>query len=316
MVGAKDAGEPFRLTELGGGALLGPGALWHHVERGHVVIMHGQRVDFLGRPRHDGLGPGGVVIAGAHGDELGRLAGARLQEGAGLAQQVGVVIGPHVAAAAPNLVAHGEPVQGPGLVPAVGPAFLHQGAVVVRRHVGDPVGHFAHAAAAQVAVDVGAGADQFGEVHEFMGAEGVVLLHPAPVGVHDDGAAVLGADAVAPMVFIGEAAARPAHHRHMQVLQRLHHVLAIAADVGDGAVRTHPDAAIDLRAQMLRELAIDRRGDDRAGMVGLNGHRCRGGGEGHRGAQGGARQQDGGGNGAGSGAKSTDHSWRHSLWYF
>jgi hypothetical protein len=59
------------------------------------------------------------------------------------------------------------------------------------------------------------------------------------------------------VVVVGEAAAGPAHQRHLDRLQRRDHVVAIAAGVGDLAVLADPDAFVDAAAQVLGELAVD-----------------------------------------------------------
>ena len=58
---------------------------------------------------------------------MGRLFAGAFREGGRLAEQVGVELGPHIAAAAPGLVAHGEVVHAEGLVAAVLAAQLGQG---------------------------------------------------------------------------------------------------------------------------------------------------------------------------------------------
>jgi hypothetical protein len=91
------------------------------------------------------------------------------------------------------------------------------------------------------------------------------------------------ADAVAPVVFVGEAAARPAHQRHVQVLQRADHVVAPALGVRDLRFRTDPHAFVDAGAQVLGELAVDVLVDDGAGFGRVDGHahlrECRKGGK-------------------------------------
>ena len=52
----------------------------------------------------------------------------------------------------------------------------------------------------------------------------------------------------------------------MDRLQCLHHIGAVAMDIGDLAALPDPDAAIDAVAQMLGELAIDVAVDLRAGL--------------------------------------------------
>ena len=171
--------------------------------------------------------------------------------------QVSVVLGTHVAAAAPALVAHAEVLHLPGLVLAVCPAQVGHGGFPVEGHVLHPLAHLLNGAGAHVAVDVGFAAHLAAELHEFMGAEGVVLHHAAPVGVHHALAVFLGANAVLPVVLVGEAAAGPAQHRQLDVLQGLHHVGAHAVDVGDGGILTHENAVVDAAAQMLGKVAVD-----------------------------------------------------------
>ncbi len=57
----------------------------------------------------------------------------------------------------------------------------------------------------------------------------------------------------------------------MDMAQRLHHILAIAMNVGDLAVLPHPDAFIDAAPQMLGELAKDVAVDLRPRLGGVDG---------------------------------------------
>src|SRR5690606_35285535 len=123
-------------------------------------------------------------------------------------------------------------------------------------------------AAAGIARHVGIGPQQFREIHELVGAEAVGLGHAAPVGVDLDPALVARTDAVAPVVLVGETAAGPAHHRHLQLLQRRDHVVAVAAGVGDLRILAHPDAAVDAVAQVFGELAEEVAAHLGAGLVG------------------------------------------------
>src|SRR5581483_2542349 len=50
------------------------------------------------------LGPGGILIVSATGDDLGSGAGWRVEEGLVLAKQVEVVVRRHVATAAPGFI--------------------------------------------------------------------------------------------------------------------------------------------------------------------------------------------------------------------
>src|SRR5688572_1555835 len=100
-----------------------------------------------------------------------------------------------------------------------------------------------------------------------MGAEVVVLLDRTPVAVDHRGPVTFGTDAVLPVVFVGEAAARPAEVGDGDLPQRLHDVESDALVVGDGAVVAHIEAAVDTAAQMLGEVAIEVPADHRPGDV-------------------------------------------------
>ena len=168
-----------------------------------------------------------------------------------MAVQVSVVLGTHVAAAAPALVAHADVLQLPGFVLAVFPAQVGHGGFPVKGHVFHPLAHFLNGAGTHVAVDVGLAAYLAAELHEFMGAEGVVLHHAAPVGVHHALAVFLGADAVFPVILVGKAAAGPAEHREFDVPQGFHHIFAHTFFVGDGRIFPYKNAVINAAAQML-----------------------------------------------------------------
>ena len=250
-VGLAQGNVVILLGELRGGALVLP------IVAGHGVVVEGEGVHILAGHLHQGVGPLVVVVAGAHGDFVQLVVAVVAQEGLVVAVQVGVVLGAHVAAAAPALVAHADVLQLPGLVLAVFPAEVGHGGLAVKGHVLYPLAHLLHGAGAHVAVDVGLAAHLAAELHKLVGAKGVVLYHAAPVGVHHALAALLGANAVLPVVLIGEAAAGPAEHRQLDVPQGFHHVGAHAVDVGDGGILSHIDAVVDAAAQVLGEVAVD-----------------------------------------------------------
>jgi hypothetical protein len=78
------------------------------------------------------------------------------------------------------------------------------------------------------------------------------------------------ADAVTPVVFVREATAGPAHDGHLEILQRLDDVVAIAVGIRDRGFLADPYAFIDAGAQVLGELTIDVRVDDRARLIGAH----------------------------------------------
>ena len=206
---------------------------------------------------HHDLGPVGVPAVGTAGDLVQLVASVLAAEILVPAVHVRVVLRPHDAAAAPAFVADAPVLHAPAVLPAVGPALAHHGGVPVGVQVFHPLAHFLRRAAAHVARDVGLAAHLAAQFHEFVGAEGVVLRHAAPVGVHHVAALLLRADAVPPVVLIREAAARPAQHRHMDGLHGLHDVRADAVHVGDIAVLPDEDTPVDAVAQVLREIAVD-----------------------------------------------------------
>ena len=180
---------------------------------------------------------------------MGLVIGAEV--GGVLAAQVGVELGAHVAAAAPGLVADAPVLHVPGLLPAVGPAQVRHGGLPAHVAVLHPVGELLDGAAAHVAGEVGLAPQLAAQLQKLVGAEGVVLRDAAPVGVDDLLAALPGADAVLPVVGVGEAAAGPAQHGDAQGPQGLDHVRSHPVFVGDAGALAHVDAVVDAAAQVL-----------------------------------------------------------------
>src|SRR3546814_17646953 len=81
--------------------------------------------------------------------------------------------------------------------------------------------------------DIGIGTELRGVIHELVGAEAVVVGDAAPGIVDPHRAFFARADAVAPVILVGEAAAGPADDGDVQLFERGHHVAAIAVGVGD-----------------------------------------------------------------------------------
>ena len=121
-----------------------------------------------------------------------------------------------------------------------------------------------------IAQDV-VGADLVQEVEELMRTESVGLDDAAPVGIERRGALVARTDAVAPVIFVGEAAAGPAHVRHLDGLESRDHVIADAAGVGDFRIRPDPHAFVHAAAEMLGELTEEMAIDFRAGFRDVDG---------------------------------------------
>ena len=83
-----------------------------------------------------------------------------------------------------------------------------------------------------------------------------------------DGPLLAGTDPVLPVVLVGEAAARPAQHGDVELLERGDDVVADPARVRDRGARAHPDALVDAPAEVLGEVAVDVLVHDRARLVG------------------------------------------------
>src|SRR5207244_9432544 len=64
------------------------------------------------------------------------------------------------------------------------------------------------------------------------------------------------ADAVMPVVAVGEAAAGPADHGRLELLQIVDERLAEAADIRDLRALADPDAVVDDAADMLDEMSV------------------------------------------------------------
>jgi len=284
--GAAQGGNPLVFAKARGGALLFP-----HARRHRVVVetdgVHHVRLDFAAQ----GIGPADVVVIAAAGDEFRPRAFRRLHEGVVVLVQVRVVLRAHIAAAAPGFVADAKVIDFIRLGAAILAAQLGQGRLAVRGHVFQPFGHFLRRAGTEVAIDVGLCAQQLGQVEEFVRADGIRLFHAAPVGVDLGRALVARADAILPVVFIGEAAARPAYEGHVQLFQRAQHVVAPALGVRNRRIRAHPHAFVDARAQVLGELAVHVLVDHGTGLGHVDGD-IHGGGEGA--ADGQAQGQDAG----------------------
>ncbi len=72
------------------------------------------------------------------------------------------------------------------------------------------------------------------------------------------------------MIFVGEAPAGPAKYGDLDFLERLDHVLANAADVGNVRIFAHPETLIYAAAQVFGKMSVDLRGDPVLAPVDVN----------------------------------------------
>ena len=103
-----------------------------------------------------------------------------------------------------------------------------------------------------------------------MRAEAVVLDVIAPVDV--DALRPLGgrSDAVAPVVVVGEAAARPAQHGDAELLQVIDRGLAEAVHIRDRRILPDPHPAVHARPEVLGEVAVELRPDEADLLLGMD----------------------------------------------
>src|SRR5690242_971889 len=166
-----------------------------------------------------------------------------------------VVIGRHVAAAVPTLIADAEEGDLEGSRVAVGGALPGKRGRLRRGQVLQPLGCFLRRAGAEVDRQISLGSDLIKEIHELVSPERVRLDDAAPVGI--ERLWPLAPDAFAPVVLVGEAATRPAHIRHLDRLQRGDDIVADAASIRNRGTRPDPYAFVNAVAKMLSELAED-----------------------------------------------------------
>ncbi len=151
----------------------------------------------------------------------------------------------------------------------------------------DPARELDCGQAAEIAGQIGLGSREMAEADELIGAEGVVVvelhgvaLEALGVGIVDPevgagGAVLARADAVAPVVAVGEAAAGPADDGDVNLLHAIDDLFADAVDVGDARTFADPDAVVDDAAEMLGELAVDLGGDGADALVEHESRRAR-----------------------------------------
>src|SRR5690242_9048482 len=123
---------------------------------------------------------------------------------------------------------------------------------------------------ADVDGEVGLRANLVEEVHELVRSEGVWFNYAAPIGIECYGS--LRADAVAPVVFVGEAATRPTHVRHPQRFHCSDNIATDSAYVWNFGVRANPDAFVNTVAQVFGELPEEVAVNLRASLENVNGH--------------------------------------------
>src|SRR5262249_30265437 len=180
----------------------------------------------------------------------------------------------HIAAATPGFVADAPIFHAERVLVSVGAALVSQtfgpGRSVAIR---DPFVKLPGRAGTDVGRKVRLRADQAAQPHELMNAE-LVALGRMPTGwrpmlpkIVSPGTHGGGADAVSQMETVGEAPARPTQIRSANSLHIFNELLANPVYVRNFGIASHPDAVIDHTAEMLNEMPVQMRVDNRAGFV-------------------------------------------------
>src|SRR5689334_8600447 len=228
----------------------------------------------LNQLRKETARPAQVVVARARADERQTLF-ITGNPGGETAELGGVRFGREVAAATPRFIADAPITHVEGFAVAARCAQLRQRRRACRRvAVFDPLIKLPGRQAAQVSRQIRLRADQTAEAHEFVGAKVIWIIFLRRVGeafiaqavVPEIGAArATGARpcAIAPVIAVGETAARPAHDRRAYALQMVYKGFANAADVCNLRVFADPDAVINDAAEMLGEVAVNLRRNHR-----------------------------------------------------
>ena len=172
---------------------------------------------------------------------------------------IGIILRGHISTAAPVFIAHAEKVHRPWLLVAVSRTLIRHRRYSPERHIFYPLGHLLHRSASEIPVNVGFTSDLAAQLHEFMGSEAIVLHNTAPMGIDHFLSSLLRTDSVLPVILIRKTAARPAQHRHLQLLQCLHHVCSHAIDIGNIRVFSDVNPLIDAASQMLGKMSVNFR---------------------------------------------------------
>ena len=170
--------------------------------------------------------------------------------------KVGIVFDTHIATATPAFVTNTDILHLPRFFASILlTKFRHW--AILGCHVFHPLSRFLRTTATHIHADVWFTAQHFAEVQELVCTERIVFHRTTPVIIHHARTIFLWTNPIHPVVFISEAATRPTHHRNLDVLQSLKHIITIAIGVWNRRLRTDPKSTIDTSTKVLSKLAID-----------------------------------------------------------
>ncbi len=180
---------------------------------------------------HEYISPVVVIVAGTRCNLIELVAVIVAAICLIAAVEVAVILRTAVAAAAPALVTDTKIFQFPRFLAAILLAQLCH-----RSRLGsdilDPFGEFLDRPAADVAAKIRLRAEHLTEIEELMSSKGIILDRTTPVVIDHTRTERGVSDTILPVILIGEATARPTHHRHAQFLEGVEHICAVTVDIG------------------------------------------------------------------------------------
>ena len=199
------------LVESGGGSLAA-------TPSGYGIIMERKTLHTMSYTVHQYICPVVVVVARTAGNLIQAVAVIIAAISGITAVQVCVIFRTHTSTASPTFISYTEIFNFPCFVTAVFAAEICHRRVAVRRHVFHPFGKFLYRTATYISAHVRFATQHFAEIQEFMCTETVVLNRSAPVIINHLRTVCFRADTVHPVIFVGEATARPTENRNSQIL--------------------------------------------------------------------------------------------------
>src|ERR1700730_16792349 len=236
------------------------GSEFRSVVRAAFVVVHGVAVWRLAIQRvHETAGPLAIGTAGtaSHHERFRAAVFAKVH--GELPVEIGINLGPHVAATTPVFIANAPVANAERLWGAVLSAFFGESAATRNVAVCDPIAQFVRCATADVACKIRLGAEQSTQCNEFVRAEAPVFDVTSPMDIHALGPLLRGTDAVTPVIVVRVAAPRPAQYRDADFLEILDCLFPIAVDVGNRCFLADPQTAVDAGTKMLGEMTVKLR---------------------------------------------------------
>src|SRR5262249_42193450 len=183
---------------------------------------------------------------------------------------VGLDPGAHVPAASPIFIADSKIFELPWLFVPIFLAQVSHGTHAGKGDILDPLLHFLDCSAADVPANIRFASELFAQIHELMRPKMIVFGHFAPMSIDHRGSEFSRADPIAPVIFVGKTAARPAQHRDFDSFKSGDYIVADSAGVGNGTVLPDPNALINAVSEVFGKLPIDITTDRVFGLIGMN----------------------------------------------